>query len=1068
MDFLSAAQTKAFRERRSEAEMRLMLAVSIMLASAALAATPARLSLTLARDGQPLATIVIAKEATRAAQFAAADLQWHLQQITGADFPIKHDDEPVAGVRLLVGDSKAVQGLGLAPLNLGKQEYLIRFLPEAIVMMGRDRDDRGIVQWSPTPSPEAVATWPSIWDEQGTMYAVYEFLERYCDVRWLNPTESGSEIPKRPTLTVTGSELRRAPFMRYRYAAYPSAEGYDAYTGLWPADSDGYKTWEAAAYPDLHRKFSDRNAYLHAKRGWNMLFRLRHREGGEICLGNHSLYGYYRRFWAPEAGQEALFEGKHPDWFAQGYAGQPPQMCYTSRGLIEQVAKDACEYFETGKVYPGAQAGGDCFCVEPMDNDQFCKCPDCQKWLTGRDADSPFFTNGRHSDYFFQFVNEVAKIVGQKHPDKHIVCLSYMTHGAPPEKVKLEPNVIVQYCFACNRLNFDRASYEHEIDLLKQWRQTNPTRTMYLWLYYTFPVEIANGGGFHCFPGFFAHAIGEQFDLFKRYDYRGVFHCGYGQDVEAYVTYRLMDNPDLRVEALLDEYFTRLYGPAAAPMRQLYDTIEQTYSNPANYPEAIATKRIEGHHHQTEEVAWGYLGNERRMAQMQKLMDQAIAAAQTPEQKHRVELFRLGTWEYMLAGRKLYMEHAKARYGGQAAVLRVPYVFSFDPANPKADWSEALSLTGFRSRLAEPTRRKPGARLLTDGAYLYLRVEEDMPQDKLRSTEDVASGDHWDILLATSRTGPERRMLLNPDKALWRGDRQLEIAQLYRSEPQSYSISLRLPLSEIGKAPGGHILLNLARRSPGSDDEPMWSPTFGDFEDPAAMRELILDGPETIPAALPDGDFRRLDSDGLVARWGLSEGKGNTVRSASGNLTGALVNKAQWQKEGDRSVVRLEDSRRQYLDFGSPPELNLTGPLSLLMWVKYEPTDMWYPALLGKGYEATGTYGLHVRPGNTPWFEIDAPDGTRNMYNPTDLPLPAGQWCHVAATYDGSTMRVFVNGREAGAGKLVATTIRTNDEPLRFGWLGSYGYFNGCVRDLSVYGRAVSAEEVFGHYQRER
>ncbi len=36
-----------------------------------------------------------------------------------------------------------------------------------------------------------------------------------------------------------------------------------------------------------------------------------------------------------------LFEGRHADWFAQGYEGTPPQMCYTNPGLIQQVAQDA-------------------------------------------------------------------------------------------------------------------------------------------------------------------------------------------------------------------------------------------------------------------------------------------------------------------------------------------------------------------------------------------------------------------------------------------------------------------------------------------------------------------------------------------------------------------------------------------------------------------------------------------------------------------------------------------------------------------------------------------------------
>jgi hypothetical protein len=245
----------------------------------------------------------------------------------------------------------------------------------------------------------------------------------------------------------------------------------------------------------------------------------------------------------------------------------------------------------------------------------------------------------------------------------------------------------------------------------------------------------------------------------------------------------------------------------------------------------------------------------------------------------------------------------------------------------------------------------------------------------------------------------------------------------------------------------------------------MWSPSFGEFADPAGLRELILDPESSIPTGLPSAaEFQQLDAQGLVARWKLDEGKGVDVQSTVGPLAGKLVNGASWETDAGRPVVRLEDSRRQYVDFGSAKALDLTGPLTLLVWAKYEPTDTWYPALLGKGYETTGTYGMHIRPGGTVWFELDAPDGTRHIHNPTDLCLTPGQWCLVAATYDGKTMRVYLNGREAGTGKSVSTAIRTNAEPLRFGWLGSYGHFNGCVRDVSVYNRAMAPAEVFAEY----
>ena len=627
--------------------------------------------------------------------------------------------------------------------------------------------------------------------------------------------------------------------------------------------------------------------------------------------------------------------------------------------------------------------------------------------------------------------------------------------------------MLVQYCFACNRLNFDRRSYEHEVELLKQWRQEYPGRTLYLWLYYTFPVEIAVNGSFHCFPGFFVHAIGEQFALFRQHDYRGAFHCGYGQEVEAYVTYRLMDDATLSTDSLLEEYFTRLYGPAAGPLRKFYETVEQAYGNPANYPEAIAAGKIEGHHHQTEEVAWAYLGNAKRMETLARLMEEAKAAAHTAEQKQRVALFEMGTWDYMTTGRKQYLEHAKSRHVDDGTVRRVPFSsrgsLQGNPAN--IDPAEALALTRWRSQIAEPTRRKVTARLIHDGEYLYVQLEEQCDVTRLESTPDIVSGDYWQVLLASQPGGQVHSLLLNAA-----GQRRLDgvpINAVTSTElkPGVCIVNVALPLTQIGATSGGHFYLNAVRRSDVSDDQPMWSPSFGEFEAAAALRELTLDAPDTIPANLPAGaEFRQLDEQGLVARWKLDEGQGVAVRSTIGGLTGKLANASAWEQEATRSVVRLQDSRQQFVDFGNAPAFDLTGPLTLSMWAKYEPTEMWYPALLGKGYELSGTYGMHIRPGGTVWFELDAPDGTRNIYNPADLCLTPGQWCHVVATYDGATMRLYLNGREVGAGKSVTTTIRTNAEPLRFGWLGSFGHFNGSVRDVSVYNRAMSREEAFAQY----
>jgi hypothetical protein len=1051
----------------------------------AMVGSAAEKGLTLSRDGKSAATIVIARNARRAAQFAAYELQWHLLAISGAELPIVTDDAPVRGTRILVGDSAATAALDLTNASFGPQEYLIRFLPETLVLLGRDKDDRGAVSYDPMPSPAAIATWPAIWDEQGTMYAVYDFLQRDCGVRWFNPTESGTVCPRAPTLTVSGKDSRRQPFFRYRYAAYPGSENYDAYTGLWPADSAGFAAWQAAAFPTLRARFPDPQQYRQAKRGWVQLFRYRMKEGGELCLGNHSLYGYYDRFWEKSAdpAAAALFEAKHAEWFAQGYEGRPPQLCYSSRGLIEQVAKDACEVFSGQPPRPGAVAAGGFFCVEPMDNQQFCRCPACQALLTSAPAFDPFFSNGRHSDYFFSFVNAVAREVRRTYPDKWIVTLAYMTHAAPPERVRLEPNIAVQFCFACNRLNFDRASYEHEIDLLNQWAAQEKDRPLYLWLYYTFPLEIANNGGFHCFPGFFAHAIGTQFELFRKRGVRGMFHCGYGQEVEAYVTYRLMDDPTLNVEALLDDYFGQLYGGAAGPLKQLYLAIEQTYSDPANYPDSIASGRTEGHHHQTEDIAWGWLGTEKRMAVFATLLHQAQALARTEVEKQRVTLFERGIWDYMVAGRQRYLERVKATHGAVGPAVRVPCALGGPLAGNagKLVRDESAVLSGWRSLQGEHSRRDVEARLLHDDRYLYVQFEEKALAHAPHADADPAAAEQWIMLVSAHRQAPYRELRIDAKGNLL--CREVPSDALVAPQPcdvgavavsdmagrKRWTVSLALPLARLlpgGVAPGSSLFANFARLSPGSDDEPAWVPTFGALADPTRLRELVLEKADSLPASLPTAaELHDLDQRDLVARWRLDEGRGTTARDASGQgIDGTLMNGATWENERARTALRLEDQLGQYVDLGNAPAVNLSGPLTLEAWVKYQPSDTMYPAILGKGYEQSGAYSLHLRPGLTLWFELDAPDGTRHFYNPPDLTLTPDAWNHVVATYDGATMRVYINGREDGPGKAATLALRQTREPLRLGWLGSYGHFNGSLRDVALYRRPMAPGEVFARY----
>ena len=68
--------------------------------------------------------------------------------------------------------------------------------------------------------------------------------------------------------------------------------------------------------------------------------------------------------------------------------------------------------------------------------------------------------------------------------------------------------------------------------------------------------------------------------------------------------------------------------------------------------------------------------------------------------------------------------------------------------------------------------------------------------------------------------------------------------------------------------------------------------------------------------------------------------------------------------------------------------------------------------------------------------------------------LPTNTWSHVAATWDGVTLRLYVNGVQVGS-RAAAGTLLTTSNPLRIGGNANRGeYFAGTIDEVRVYDRA--------------
>src|SRR5262249_52367666 len=73
---------------------------------------------------------------------------------------------------------------------------------------------------------------------------------------------------------------------------------------------------------------------------------------------------------------------------------------------------------------------------------------------------------------------------------------------------------------------------------------------------------------------------------------------------------------------------------------------------------------------------------------------------------------------------------------------------------------------------------------------------------------------------------------------------------------------------------------------------------------------------------------------------------------------------------------------------------------------------------------------------------------------------PLFNWTHVAATYDGSLVRLYVNGNQVSSQSCVGSII-TSSGVLRIGGNSFWGeYFNGLIDEVRIYNRALSGSEI--------
>ncbi|MFO7973960.1 MAG: DUF4838 domain-containing protein [Candidatus Hydrogenedentota bacterium] len=645
-----------------------------VLLSGVLLSFPATAQVSLVKNGEARAVVVLADTPSETARYAAEELVRHVELATGVRLEITPEsDVPAAPhTRIYVGETESAAHHGIDVQRLPREAYVLRSVGNDLFIVGRESESDPLDQNNP---------------DAGTLFGVYEFLERFLGVRWLWPGELGTYVPRTDTVEFWALNDTRAPALAFRSL-------------VWSRIQAVVERGRALSEEDTRLGFSQEGAKAYGE-ALRMLLR-RHRMGGMDAKPptGHAFSGWWQRY-----GEE------HPEWFAlrrDGTRGHPDKnyqhvpMCVSNEELQDFIV----EQWDGESVLR----------LGPVDRPGRCICEQCRAWDGPQPETPPWFAEavyatdhraqehfaGATSDRYARFWKIIQQKAAERNPHA-LVSGSFIYENefpAPVTDIRLNKNIYAEFVqWQDPHLRWfpmpDEA-FEWIKEQWLGWRETGLRmgyRPNYLHDGYVMPhFETRQSGTFFKFA--YEHGMeGARFDSLT-----GQWAA---QGLRLYMHMRLMSKPDLELDTIRREYFSA-FGPAAGTMERYFDYWE-------NYAFENRMRFIELYRN----VGWRYSNYVRRAHEAfpvecfepaETLLEQALREAHEhprPEFAERVKFIRLGLEHARLARNLTAVYDGKQEIPEEKrdeAIQALQKLVAFRKEQEHTHFSDLLHVTSFWER----------------------------------------------------------------------------------------------------------------------------------------------------------------------------------------------------------------------------------------------------------------------------------------------------------------------------------------------------------------------------------
>ena len=211
----------------------------------------------------------------------------------------------------------------------------------------------------------------------------------------------------------------------------------------------------------------------------------------------------------------------------------------------------------------------------------------------------------------------------------------------------------------------------------------------------------------------------------------------------------------------------------------------------------------------------------------------------------------------------------------------------------------------------------------------------------------------------------------------------------------------------------------------------------------------------------------------LVGWWPMNEGSGQVIRDWSGHGNNGTLGNSAGVDDQDPAWIRGVFAGSA-LSFGGNDMVRIPDSTSLepanvtvAAWIRGTGSPGQYKYVVSKGANgcASGSYGLYTSDNGGLAFYIG--DGSQNFVRSPEAPTSIwdGKWHNAAGTFDGRTVRLFIDGVEVGSGTPSSTPI-TYNPPDGGGVIGDYGgtcdlFFVGDVDGVQIWSRALPVADIW-------